>query len=210
MSAGTYASLNLGDRTGDLPESVSANRRRVGRLLPAAPLWLNQGHTNRCIRSDDHIQGEVADACVTEQREVPLVVTVADCLPLLLARTDGSAVAVAHVGWRGLAQGVIENTVELLGHQEFVCWLGPCIRACHYEVGEDVKKRFGDSGFTPIGDSYMMDIPAIAKERLVAEGAGRIFDSRLCTGCDQRRFYSHRRDGICGRMAAFIWLNRPG
>lgn len=210
VSEGVYESLNLGAHVGDDPDAVAANRQRVAGLLPKQPLWLNQQHGNRCIDANEHVANEhaestVADACVSGDSFTPLAVAVADCLPLLLARQDGSKVAVVHAGWRGLGSGVIRNAVEALGGGELACWLGPCIRACHYEVGEEVRALFGDEGFTVSGNAYMMDIPLIATRSLQALGVDHIFDSGLCTHCEERRFFSHRRDGRCGRMAGFIW-----
>ena len=247
MSKGVWESLNLGTHVEDDPAAVRENRARLASLLPQEPLWLNQQHGSHCIHAgdldanlaanlaansvakNDDEENRQADACVTSEANQPLAVMVADCLPLLLARADGSMIAVVHVGWRGLEAGVIENTLAAMQGasskstqgrdeassteiaNELVCWLGPHIRPCHYEVGEDVRSRFPgfDNFFSPSGkksDQHcMMDLAGISRQKLIDAGISRIHDSELCTFCDSTRFFSYRRDGICGRMAAIIW-----
>lgn len=164
-----------------------------------------------------------ADAAVTTRPGVACTVRVADCLPVLLADSRGRGVAAAHAGWRGLAAGVLEATVSALcratGGQpaELLAWLGPCIRAHAFEVGVDVLEAFGrnpsqcDARFvwSPRADGsarWRADLPGLAQDRLRAAGLAAITDSGLCTFSDESRFFSFRRDGQTGRMAASVWL----
>ncbi len=205
-STGVYRSLNLGDHVGDDRNVVHRNRELVRTQLPAEPRWLKQEHTDICIHANDYAEGVIADGAVTDNPGEVLAVMVADCLPILLARNDGSMVAVAHAGWRGLAAGIIERTVTRMGSTDLTCWFGPCIQACHYEVGEEVKAAFGATGFSARGSKWMMDLPAVAREQLERLGVTDISDCGECTFSEEKKYFSHRRDGTCGRMAGFIWL----
>jgi YfiH family protein len=139
---------------------------------------------------------------------------VADCLPVLFASRDGQKIAAAHAGWRGLAAGVLEHTVLAMGvpHGELTAWLGPAISREHFEVGDEVQRVFvsQDAGaaaaFTPnVRGKWQADLVALARRRLHALGVNEIAGGEWCTFADSARFYSHRRDGKGGRMAALIW-----
>jgi YfiH family protein len=160
----------------------------------------------------------VADAAVTRATNVPLVVMVADCLPVLLAARDGSVVGLAHAGWRGLAAGVIERTLEAMGcaPQEVVAWLGPSIGPDAFEVGADVYAAFVDAEagaatcFRAVrAGKWLADLPGLAHRRLAAAGVRDAHGGTWCTVRAPTRFYSYRRDGPSGRMAAFLWLAGP-
>jgi YfiH family protein len=219
VSAAPFDSLNLGARVGDSPAAVAENRRRVreGLNLPAEPAWLEQVHGTRVADLDapEEHGGAGADAVVTRRAGRVCAVQVADCLPVLFAARDGSAVGVAHAGWRGLAAGVLEATVAALAAapEELIAWLGPAISARHFEVGSEVRQAFlerdpGASGaFTPNDRGrWQCDLGALAQRRLAALGVAEVSGGGCCTYADPVRFFSFRRDGRCGRMAALIWL----
>ena len=221
VSTGAHASLNLGAHVGDAPEHVAENRRRVRQLLPAAPVWLNQVHGDNVVEADAHIGSKdsptEADASVTSARQVPCAVLVADCLPVLFCTEDGSRVGVAHAGWRGLQQGVLERTVEAMRVNPalILAWLGPAIGANAFEVGQDVFDAFTAAShddvtaFRPIKGrhgKYLADIYALARRRLNTVGVQQIFGGQFCTVSEPARFFSYRRDGQTGRMAGVIWI----
>lgn len=221
VSAAAYASLNLGDHVGDDPAAVAGNRRRLAAALklPAAPLWLRQVHGRRVASASRDGAGTEADAMVATLPGAVCVVLTADCLPVLLCDAEGTAVAAAHAGWRGLAAGVLEATVAALvaagaGADRLMAWIGPAISAPAYEVGEEVRGAClaGDPGAAgafsanPRG-RWQLDLPALARHRLAAAGVTRIYGGQHCTFSDPRRFFSHRRDGSCGRQATLVWMD---
>ena len=156
-----------------------------------------------------------ADAAVTRLPGSVCVIQVADCMPVLFAARDGSAVGAAHAGWRGLAGGVLEETVRKLAvpPQQLIAWLGPTIGQSHFEVGDDVRSAFllrdpdAASAFeTNARGRWQCDLYALAKRRLSALGVQDVFGGGWCTYADAARFFSFRRDGQCGRMAALVWM----
>lgn len=194
--------------------------------LPAPPHWLRQVHgvvvADLDQQSADGAQPE-ADAAFTTRPHVVCVVRTADCLPVLLAAQDGSAVAAVHAGWRGLASGVIEAAVlamrARIGAQRALqAWLGPAIGPAHFEVGAEVRDAFLDAdagageAFVAGRDGrWMCDLPQLARRRLARLGIGQVTGGGQCTYADADRFYSHRRDvqhrglDATGRMASCIW-----
>lgn len=219
VSAAPFDSLNLGAHVGDVAAAVAENRRRVILKLdlPAEPAWLEQVHGTRVADLD--ASGEEAhapaDAVLTRCRGRVCVVQVADCLPVLFAARDASAVAVAHAGWRGLAAGVLEATVAKLRvlPADLCAWLGPAISARHFEVGGEVREAFlasdpgSDAAFElNARGRWQCDLAALARRRLRALGVAEVSGGLWCTYADSVRFFSFRRDGRCGRMAALIWL----
>jgi len=201
--------------------TIALNRRVVERLLPSAPRWLDQVHGAAVVDADvDRRQRSPADArpradaAITRTADVVLAIRVADCLPALFAAADGSVLGAAHAGWRGLAAGVLENTVAAMNCPPagIVAWLGPCIGAPAYEVGDDVRDAFlrhdaraaaafarGRPG------KWHADLCALATRRLAGAGVTSVHGAALCTASDPARFFSFRRDGSTGRMAAFVW-----
>jgi len=194
--------------------------------LPGTPGWLRQVHGVQVADLDLKPAGEPeADASVTRRRGTICVVRTADCLPVLFAASDATAVAAAHAGWRGLAAGVLENTVAALRARstpetELVAWLGPAIGPARFEVGGEVRDAFlaRDAGcggaFTAgAGGRWMCDLYSLARRRLAAAGVRQVSGGGLCTYADEARFYSHRRDvqhrglDATGRMASFVWLD---
>jgi polyphenol oxidase len=221
VSPAPFDSLNVGVHVGDLPDAVRENRRRVreGLRLPAEPAWIEQVHGTEVANLDAPAAaaapGAPADAVFTRQPRRVCVVQVADCMPVLLAARDGSCVAAAHAGWRGLASGVLEATLRRLAARpaQLLAWLGPAIGPQHFEVGSEVRDAFVSHdpaaaaafGANPRG-RWQCDLAALARRRLHAAGVTAVFGGEWCTYADPARFFSYRRDGQCGRMAALIWL----
>jgi len=227
VSRDAHATLDLGGgASGGDAHAVAENRRRVGRHLPAPPTWLHQVHGTDVLRVEappafdaanpqDSRALPVADAAVTRVPNVPLAVCVADCLPVFFASRDGSAVGVAHAGWRGLAAGVLERTLRALDcvPSSVAAWIGPGIGPDAFEVGDDVHAAFtredlgAASHFRRIrADKWLADLPALARRRLAAAGVTDVRGGNWCTVRDPARFFSYRRDGATGRMAAVIWI----
>lgn len=219
VSDAPYASLNLATHVGDASASVRENRRmlRTELSLPGEPLWLEQVHGTRVLDADEAgaSRRAPADAAITRQKDRVLAVLVADCLPLLLATRTGDAIGVAHAGWRGLAAGVIERTVEALGAppEQLQAWLGPAISASHFEVGFEVRTAFvsrheeAAACFSANARGrWQCNLAALARQRLEALGVHSIHNSALCTASDAQRFFSYRRDGHTGRLAALLWI----
>jgi hypothetical protein len=226
VSVGPWASLNLGGAVGDDPAAVAENRSRFVAALGARPVWLRQVHGTGVLRlhgSAPDTVATAADAAWTTEPGVACAVLVADCLPVLMALRDGRAVAAAHAGWRGLAAGVLEATVDALctgtgaGPGDVVAWLGPCIGPQAFEVGPDVLLAFGEQPGAadavrfvarPRGDGstrWLANLPLLARDRLARAGVHEVSAAGACTMEQTSRFFSFRRDGVTGRGAAAIW-----
>ncbi|HEX5458439.1 MAG TPA: peptidoglycan editing factor PgeF [Steroidobacteraceae bacterium] len=211
--------FNVGARVADDPHAVAENRRRLrtSLQLPAEPAWLEQMHGCTVVDLDRQATHESlgpADASVTRALDRVCVIQVADCMPVLFAAADGSAVGAAHAGWRGLAGGVLEATVRALGTPpgELLAWMGPAIGQAHFEVGDEVRAAFlaVDSGASAAfianeRGRWQCDLYALARRRLAALGVVSIHGGGWCTYSGAERFFSYRRDGRCGRMAALVW-----
>jgi len=217
FSQAPYDSLNLGSHCGDQPQRVEQNRglltSRLG--LENPPVWLNQVHGTDCIRVPEDLPQTHADAAWTNLPGICCAVLTADCLPVLVTDTAGSLVAAIHAGWRGLAAGVIESCIARLpvmpGH--LLAWIGPAIGPANYEVDDTVRTAFIAStpGATDCFEArcsghWLADLPALARLRLQRLGVRQISGGEYCTAAEGQRFFSYRRDGICGRMAALIWI----
>ncbi|MGE5468565.1 MAG: peptidoglycan editing factor PgeF [Ignavibacteria bacterium] len=214
-SAAPYASLNLGDHVGDDPRAVAANRALLARHMPVPPRWLRQVHGVCCIDAETPGDSPEADACLTRGTAHACAVLTADCLPLLLCDEDGSVVAAAHAGWRGLVGGVIESTVAAMAvpASRLLAWLGPAIGPTAFEVGDEVRAAFATAdsravaAFVPHGQGkWLCDLHALARMRLARLGVERLYGDPSCTFTDAARFFSYRRDGTTGRTATAIWL----
>ena len=213
-----YAGLNLGRSGGDDPAAVSENRRRAFAALqaPAEPHWIFQVHGTEVVRAPFAAITPPADACFTTQPGVVCAVQAADCLPVLFCDEAGSVVAAAHAGWRGLAAGVLEATVAALpvASNTVLAWLGPAIGPEAFEVGDEVRAAFlqVDAAAAdcfrsaPQSGKHYADLFALARQRLARAGVARVYGGGLSTHAEPERFYSFRRDGVTGRMAAMIWL----
>jgi hypothetical protein len=212
--------LNLGLGSGDAPETVLANRRRIEGLLPQTPRWLRQVHGATVVDAesidDDAVE---ADASTSITPGVVCAVLTADCLPVLLASRDGGGVAGAHAGWRGLAGGVIQNTVQRLRQRLFdpaaalVAYLGPAIGPAHFEVGPEVlaamRAQLPDAAaaFVALDNGkYRADLFKLARMALAQVGVDAVRGGVDCTFSDPVRFYSFRRDRVTGRHAAVVWI----
>jgi YfiH family protein len=228
ISKAPFDSLNLGRYVNDDPLAVSENRARVRALLSAEPVWLKQVHGTRVWDADLTPTEEVieADAAVTTKSNTVLTVMAADCLPVLISDPEGNVIGAAHAGWRGLLGGVLENTVDAmqaktgLGNaSQYLAWLGPAIGPRAFEVGEEVRVAFeayGKEHCLPVAaeafmaidgkpGKYWANLYQLARQRLQNKGLTHIYGGEFCTVRDQANFFSHRRDGLSGRFAAFIW-----
>ena len=223
VSAGPLATMNLGRTGRDETSALAENRRRLAGFLPSPPIWLEQVHGTAVVTLARHtatLRAPVADAAVTCERDVVCAILTADCLPVLFADREGSAVGIAHAGWRGLAAGVLEATIAALSDlgvrgEDLVAWLGPAIGPARFEVGADVRDAFcaDDHGaatcFTPhVPTKWHADLYGLARRRLTRGGVTRVSGGGCCTFTDEARFFSHRRDHRSGRMAAAVWLAR--
>ncbi len=218
VSAGEHGSLNLGLSTGDDPARVAENRARVRRHLPGEPRWMRQVHGIGVADLDALAPGEVpvADAAAVSRPGVVAAVLTADCLPVVLACADGSRVAVAHAGWRGLAAGVLEATVAALGGEpaDALAWLGPAIGPAAFEVGPEVREAFldADGGSAGAfvargGGKYLADLYALARRRLACAGLARVHGGGRCTLTEAAEFFSYRRAKAGGRQGTFAWID---
>jgi len=222
-SAAPWDSFNLGAHVGDAPQAVATNRARLRSLLalPSEPVWLSQVHGNAVLDLEARAASRgtpVADGAVARAAGGVCAIMVADCLPVLFASHDGTRIGAAHAGWRGLAAGVLENTVAALEAPAagLTAWLGPAISQPNFEVGDEVRAVFvdADAGAAPHFSSntrgrWQADLAGLARRRLAALGIRDVHGGGWCTVADRERFFSHRRDGQqsgnTGRMAALIW-----
>jgi len=215
-SAAPYDSFNLGSHVGDNPLAVTRNRMLLAPLMPSEPVWLNQVHGVTVADAGHAGCLPQADASISAHPGAVCVVMTADCLPLLLCDDKGSVVGAAHAGWRGLCDGVIEQTVHAMQvpASSLMAWLGPAIGPAAFEVGAEVRAAFvakqpqaATAFVAGVDGKWMADIYQLARLRLNALGITRIYGGDLCTYNDPERFYSYRRDGASGRMGTFIWLS---
>ena len=232
VSAAPYDSMNLGDHVGDRPSDVMSNRLRLQAALGRRPLFLQQVHGVDTLHLNAKLaDGLKADACLSVSSDVACTIMVADCLPVLLCDAQGTWVAAAHAGWRGLAGqggvGVLENLLAQAEPKrsapgDILAWLGPCIGPAAFEVGPEVRAACCDadaqaaSFFEPNAQGkFQADLAGLARQRLKRLGLTQIFgndsQSTWCTVTQASSFFSHRRDlrlvGQSGRMAACIWLD---
>jgi YfiH family protein len=228
VSKAPFDCLNLGRYVNDEAAAVSENRARVRALLPAEPIWLKQVHGTQVWDADLAPTEEVieADAAVTSKPNTTLTVMAADCLPVLISSPDGGVIGAAHAGWRGLLGGVLENTMDAMQAKaglsdvgQYLAWLGPAIGPRAFEVGEEVRTAFHEygqkQGLPIAADAFMAidgkpgkywaNLYQLARQRLLSKGLTHIYGGEFCTVRDQTDFFSHRRDGLSGRFAAFIW-----
>ena len=216
VSQGAWASLNLATHVQDNPKHVAENRCRLSEALviPNEPYWLEQVHGTEVVRPELKTT-QCADAAFTQQSDTPCVVMTADCLPVLFCDEQGTAVAAAHAGWRGLAAGVLEQTLRCFDDpSKVMAWMGPAIGPEHFEVGDEVREVFvqqhsqAESAFVKSRPGHWMtNIFQLAQQRLSAAGVTHIYGGGICTYADADHFYSYRRESVTGRMASLIWLS---
>lgn len=214
VSADPFVSLNLGDHVGDDPVAVAKNRQRLVSLLGCRPAWLSQVHGVAVAEASPELLVE-ADASWSATPGVACAIMTADCLPALFCDRAGTRVAAAHAGWRGLAAGVLEATLDALAlpADQVLVWLGPAIGAQAFEVGAEVREAFiaqhaeAAEAFRPSHNAgkFMADIYQLARIRLAARGVTAVYGGDFCTYNDPR-FYSYRRSAQTGRFASLIWL----
>ena len=214
VSLPPFDGLNLGDHVEDEPQAVTENRRLLVELLGCRPAWLKQVHSPDVVAADP-AQVPTADASWTATPGTACVVLTADCLPALFCDRAGTRVAAAHAGWRGLAGGVLENTVAALGGEpdELLVWLGPAIGPQSFEVGAEVREAFvaqhaeAERAFVPSANAgkYLADLYSLARIRLAAIGVTAVHGGGLDTFSDPR-FFSYRRAARTGRFASLVWL----
>jgi YfiH family protein len=183
-------------------------RRKLRPLLPAEPAWLKQVHGKRVLDLDRDPPGE-ADAALTRTSGMVCVAQMADCMPVLFADDAGTTVAAAHAGWRGLAGGVLEATIDAMGvpRPKLIAWLGPAIGPRVYEVGDEVRAAFSgfEFAFRPTRPGHwLLDLYAVARSKL--SGLKAVTGGGFCTYSEAERFFSYRRDHGSERMGALIWL----
>lgn len=218
VSQGAWRGLNLGDHVGDDPAHVAANRAQLRAAIGAQAVFLQQVHGADVLALQSGTpDGAVADACTTMQSGLACTMMVADCLPVLFTDPQGRRVAAAHAGWRGLAAGVLERSVDSFEGDRPIAWLGPCIGPQAFEVGDEVRAAFEAQSaeaaqcFRPTGapGKWWADLPALARQRLRSAGVAAVYGNdgseAWCTVRNPLRFFSHRRDGVSGRFAAAIW-----
>lgn len=215
VSLAPWASFNLGDHVGDAPAAVVANRELLRARLPSNPSWLTQVHSTLAVDIDSGPKTNEGDAAYSRQPGHVCVVMTADCLPVLFCDRQGSVVAAAHAGWRGLLGGVLESAVAAMKVDpgDVLAWLGPAIGPQCFEVGEEVRAAFAAAdplagqAFSPGAQGkWLCDIYLLARQRLLGIGVTAISGGGACTVSESDRYYSYRRDGVTGRMASLIWL----
>ena len=218
VSRGPFAWFNLAGHVGDDEAAVKENRHRLRRRfeLPGDPVWLHQVHGVEIVCADDYIGGQDADGGFTETAGTVCAVLTADCLPLFLCSGNGSRVGLFHIGWRGMAQGLVRQAAALFAGQErALAWLGPAIGPDAFEIGDDVKSALESALVSTVGcfkpsanGRWLADLYALAAAELEFAGVACSYDRALCTYSDSVRFYSYRRSHGCGRMASMIWMGR--
>jgi polyphenol oxidase len=229
-SLAPWDSWNLGDHVGDAPQHVALNRSQLAAVTRAHPVFFKQVHGIKVVGVNaDTSNGLEADACITEEPRIVCTMMVADCLPVLFTDRDGTLVAAAHAGWRGLAAGVLGQTVAMMlarlgptsRPEGLLAWLGPCIGANAFEVGDEVREAFvskrsmATNCFQRHGTKWLANLQGLARQELVAAGVplqaiyGNDGGTQWCTHANPLKYFSHRRDasslGTTGRMAACIW-----
>lgn len=211
-----FAGFNLGSHVGDVAETVQRNRQWLQQRadMPAAPFWLNQVHSATVVVLPGNQPVPAADAAFTGQRQQICTVMTADCLPVLFCDRQGTQVAAAHAGWRGLCDGVLENTLQhFTDAGQVLAWLGPAISQQAFEVGDEVREAFircqpeaAKAFISHTAGKWLADLYLLARLRLQDAGVYAIYGGEYCTYRQSELFFSYRRDGQTGRMASCIWL----
>lgn len=218
VSVAPFDSLNLGDHVQDDPTAVAENRKRlvIEKNLPNSPLYLTQTHSTRVLRLPYEGDDLEADATYTNQPNQVCLVMTADCLPVIFTSKDGKEVAAAHAGWRGLCDGILENTVKEFECEpnEIIAHLCPGISQKAFQVGKEVIDQFCE--FDPqaieafiedksTSGKFLGNLYQIATQRLNKLGITEITGGDHCTYTEEDKFFSYRRNGKTGRIATLIW-----
>ena len=215
VSGGAYAELNLGDHVGDAPDLVRQNRELVNQALGCQATWLNQVHS--CDVVEANSETCTADASFSTRSQLAACVMTADCLPALFCDRQGTVVAAAHAGWRGLLNGVLEATIKSMQVEvdQVLVWLGPAIGPNAFEVGQEVLEAFvaeqsaARAAFKPSHRHgyWYADIYQLARLRLERMEVSAVYGGGFCTVNDpQQRFFSYRQQAVTGRFASLVWL----
>ena len=215
-SVSPYSQNNLALHVGDNTSHVKENRAALIHelKLPNEPIWLEQTHTNHCVIVEED-SNRNADAAITRNKEYPLAIMTADCLPIVLCNRSGTEIAAIHAGWRGLANGIVENTLEKMhsAPDTILAWIGPAICQTCYEVGDEMyhtyinRYPFTKSTFQHHGSHRHANLPKMAELILNTKGVSAVFQSAECTYELKNKFYSYRREAQTGRMVTLIWFN---
>jgi hypothetical protein len=202
---------------GDDPAAVKENRIRLidQLMLPSEPVWLRQVHGRGVLPADLISRDCTADGSFSRQAGIVCAVLTADCIPLFLTDKLGSFVGLLHVGWRGLMAGVIESGLAALAvnPKECLAWVGPGIGCNEFVVGDEVRQQLTGQlsahvqAFVSHGDKWRADLGCMVEQRLQWTGVTEVWRSQTCTAKNSTAWFSHRRDGRCGRMASLIWLD---
>jgi YfiH family protein len=217
VSVGPYASLNLGAHVGDEARAVTENRRRLRTALglSSEPLWLNQVHGTEVVEAVSRDVPPTADASFARAPGHACAVLTADCLPVLFCDRDGTRVAAAHAGWRGLAGGVLESALRAMSvaPERVLAWLGPAIEQDAFEVGAEVREQFlarsadNEPAFKlNARGRWQADLYDLARRELARLGVTQVFGGGFRCYADRDRFFSYRRDGTTGRLATLVWM----
>ena len=219
MSIAPFDSFNLGNHVGDDPSAVKKNRDLLVEQfdLPHFPVFLNQIHSTRVLELPYSGNDFNADASYSNQPNQVCLVMTADCLPVLFASKNGNEVAAAHAGWRGLCDGILEETVAKFQcpHNDIIAWFGAAIGPTAFQVGQEVVEQFmvwdnqAEQAFTIDPNSegkYLGNLYQLATQRLNKLGITQISGGERCTYTEKDHFFSYRRDGKTGRMASLIWF----
>lgn len=213
VSSAGFSSNNLALHVNDDAQAVRANRLQLLQSQPSiySIQWLNQVHGNQVVKAIGGTVTLQADAQYTQQPNLACAILTADCLPVLFCNQQGTQVAAAHAGWRGLANGILLNTLATFARPEDVSvYLGPAIGFAAFEIGPEVKAAFPWASSNCFrqgqGDRYYANLYQLAQEQLKRAGVTKIYGGEFCTHSDSARFYSYRRESVCGRMASLIWL----
>ena len=211
-----YDLNNLGLHVGDNEQHVLKNRQQLTERLhlPAEPIWLEQTHSTKCIIAENDADRD-ADAAISHSFLHPLVIMTADCLPITLCNIQGNEIAAIHAGWKGLFQGIVENTLNKMNSKssDLLAWIGPAICQKCYEVGEEVYQSFTTKypmskiAFVPKNSKWLANLPKIAEIVLNSNGINSVYQSNLCTFELKQEFYSYRRESQTGRIGTLIWFN---
>lgn len=219
VSCPPYQAFNLALHVDDQPASVLENRRQLQRLLGTGSRfqWLNQVHGTRVVKALLGGGEQAADGLYSREPNVVCAILTADCLPVFFCTADGQQVALAHAGWRGLAAGILEQTLDTftVPSQDLLVWLGPAIGPRHFKVGDEVRDiylsvsgSFAEAFLSQSKGYWLADLYRLATLRLNMRGVKAIYGGDHCTFADTERFYSYRRDGLTGRMASLIWIKK--
>lgn len=219
-SLAPYNSFNLGAHVNDNTEHVALNRAQLNKHTPNEPLWLAQTHSNIALAADHITNTPEADASFSHVPKQVCVIMTADCLPLLLCDQSGTCVAAIHAGWKGLAAGIIENTIQKMNcsPSELLCWLGPAIGPNSFEVGNEVYQQFTNHHtdakkafkLAQKTGKWLANLYLLAQQRLIMCGVTppHIFGGEYDTMQQNELFFSYRREQKTGRMASLIWLTK--